>query len=321
MFAIVRSHWLAVLATAGFVAGLVVDAAAQPDAAHTPVIATERTLPTRPPYAEFVAGTGLVESAERDVLVAAPVTALVERVHVAVGEHVAAGAPLLTLDRRITAADRATRDAAVGAARAQRAERRAALADARARLQLVEAIEDARARSTEELLARRGEVALAEARLAAADADLQVREGEAAQARVADEERVVRAPRAGEILAVAVRPGEVASAGGEAAVRMGRTDRLHVRVDIDENDAWRVVPGARARLYLRGNAALQADLRFEHVEPYVRPKLSLSGAATERVDTRVLQLVYSLPAATLPLWIGQQVDVVVEAPARPVAGR
>jgi hypothetical protein len=44
----------------------------------------------------------------------------------------------------------------------------------------------------------------------------------------------------------------------------------------------------------------------------VRPKTSLTGASTERVDTRVLQLVYSLPSDRLPLYVGQQVDVIVE---------
>ena len=34
---------------------------------------------------------------------------------------------------------------------------------------------------------------------------------------------------------------------------MGNLDQLHVRVDIDENDAWRFRPGGRAIAYLRGN--------------------------------------------------------------------
>ncbi|MFO7601887.1 MAG: secretion protein HlyD, partial [Candidatus Desulfacyla sp.] len=50
----------------------------------------------------------------------------------------------------------------------------------------------------------------------------------------------------------------------------------------------------------------------EYVERYVIPKRSLTGESTERVDTRVLQVVYSFPRAKLPVYAGQQVDVYIE---------
>lgn len=69
---------------------------------------------------------------------------------------------------------------------------------------------------------------------------------------------------------------------------------------------------------MRGNRDLAVDLRFEYVEPYVIPKKSLTGGSTERVDTRVLQVVYSFPSGAIPAYIGQQVDVFVDAqPASP----
>lgn len=72
-----------------------------------------------------------------------------------------------------------------------------------------------------------------------------------------------------------------------------------MRVDIDENDAWRFRPGAPALAYVRGNPDLKTPLRFERFEPYVIPKQSLTGDTTERVDTRVLQVIYSLRASTV----------------------
>src|SRR5262249_39172606 len=50
------------------------------------------------------------------------------------------------------------------------------------------------------------------------------------------------------------------------------------------------------------------------------PKRSLTGASTERVDTRVLQILYSFEREALPVFVGQQVDVFIEAPpiAEPV---
>jgi hypothetical protein len=44
----------------------------------------------------------------------------------------------------------------------------------------------------------------------------------------------------------------------------------------------------------------------------VIPKKSLTGDSTERVDTRVLQALYSFDRKQLPFYIGQQMDVFIE---------
>ena len=43
------------------------------------------------------------------------------------------------------------------------------------------------------------------------------------------------------------------------------------------------------------------------------PKKALSGYATERVDTRALQAIYRLKANGNALFVGEQVDVYIEA--------
>jgi hypothetical protein len=45
----------------------------------------------------------------------------------------------------------------------------------------------------------------------------------------------------------------------------------------------------------------------------VIPKRSLTGQNTERVDTRVLQVIYAVQSGDLPLYVGQQVEVYVDA--------
>jgi HlyD family secretion protein len=45
----------------------------------------------------------------------------------------------------------------------------------------------------------------------------------------------------------------------------------------------------------------------------VVPKKSLTGESTERVDTRVLQVLYSFPRGSLNAYVGQLVDVNIEA--------
>src|SRR6185436_8548510 len=100
---------------------------------------------------------------------------------------------------------------------------------------------------------------------------------------------------------------------GTPLIVLGDTRRMHVRVDVDENDAWRIRPDAAAEASLRGNSSLKTPLTFVRIEPYVIPKRSLTGESTERVDTRVLQVLYKFPRAALPVYVGQQMDVFIEA--------
>jgi len=126
--------------------------------------------------------------------------------------------------------------------------------------------------------------------------------------------RTVSAPIDGEVLRVNINPGEFALAGAvtQPLIVMGRTDPMHVRIDIDEADISRYRPGARAMASLRGDAARKLQLSFVRVEPLVVPKRALSGLTTERVDTRVMQLIYAIVEDGMAILPGQQVDVLIE---------
>jgi HlyD family secretion protein len=142
-----------------------------------------------------------------------------------------------------------------------------------------------------------------------------------AQARVVatDLERlVVRAPIAGQILRLNVRLGEFASAGplADPLVAMGAVDPLHVRVQIDEEDAARISSGAPAEATLRGDATTRIPLTFVRFEPQAIPKTNLNGGG-ERIDTRVVEAIYSFNRGELSAFVGQQMDVYVTA--RPIA--
>jgi multidrug resistance efflux pump len=124
----------------------------------------------------------------------------------------------------------------------------------------------------------------------------------------------VTAPVDGEVLQVNVRPGEfVGAPAGQALIVLGNVQLLHVRVDIDEHDIPRFQPGAPAMATLRGDPQAKFKLTFERVEPYVVPKKSLTGDNTERVDTRVLQVIYSIENHSRTLYVGQQVDAFIDA--------
>jgi multidrug resistance efflux pump len=141
------------------------------------------------------------------------------------------------------------------------------------------------------------------------------------QARVDLDKTAVKAPIDGAILKVNVRLGEYAPAGvlSDPLMTMGSVNPLHVRVDIDETETWRVRPGQAALVRLRGNPGISAPLSFVRFEPYVLPKRSLTGETTERVDTRVLQAIYEFAPSEFPAFVGQQVDVFIAAPSRGAA--
>ncbi|MGH7169023.1 MAG: HlyD family secretion protein [Gemmataceae bacterium] len=129
---------------------------------------------------------------------------------------------------------------------------------------------------------------------------------------------ITRAPMDSVVLQVNVRPGEfVAPISNQAQVVLGTlTDHINIRVDIDEHDIPRFQPGAPAKASLRGAPDKTYPLTFVRIEPYVIPKKSLTGDNTERVDTRVMQVIYSLKPEGKPIYVGQQLDVFIDVSAK-----
>jgi multidrug resistance efflux pump len=345
----IRTYLIPLLAIAGMIFAVVtVIRTSRPRVAAPPVIE-----PPSAPFEAFVAGSGLVEAASQNIAVGTPVPGVVTAVDVRVGQDVRAGDPLFRIDDRELRAEVEVRRAALEVAERQlerlrlqpRAEElpvyearvreaETALADERAQLEIWEKVDDRRAVSETELVRKRFAVKSAEARLLAARAqlalmragawgpDVEVAEAQVRSARAAleaavteVERRVVRSPIDGRVLQVNVRVGEYAPAGPlqTPLLLLGSVDPLHVRVDVDEHEAWRVRPGADAVVFVRGNRDMNAPATFVRFEPYVVPKRSLTGESTERVDTRVLQLIYRFDPAVLPVFVGQQVDVYIQA--------
>ncbi len=303
-------------------------------------------------YPNQVGAVGLVEASSENIAVSLPVPGLVTSVLVKAGDNVRKGQPLFALDDRDLRAELALRQSTaelaqvkltrleasprpeeIPPAEARVREAQAQLSDTETQLRMIEAVKDKRAIKEEDVQRRRRAVDAARARVQEAQAqlsllkagtwrpDLEVARAEVKQAQqqvarlMADLARLtVTAPIAGQILQCKVRPGEYAQAGtlSQPLILMGDVSHLHVRADIDEKDAWRVRPGVAAVASVRGNAGQRFPLEFVRLEPYVVPKRNLTGDATERVDTRVLQAIYRLPAAAA-LHPGQQMDLSIEA--------
>ena len=309
--------------------------------------------PATSPFADSLAAAGIVEAQTENIAVGSATPGVVTAVLVKVGDEVKAGTPLFRLDDRQLRGELAVKQAAIaesrsGLVRLEAEPRKEKIPVLAASVKEAEAIvireTDALRRSQEtfnrrvtteqELIERKEALALAQAALAKAQADLDLleagswqydrdvaqatlsrAEAEAANIEIELDRLVVRALVDGRVLQVNVRPGEfVGTPPNQPLIVLGNTDRLHVRVDIDEYDITRFQPEARAVALPRGDLQEEYPLEFVRVEPFVVPKKSLTGDNTERVDTRVLQVIYKFDTTGRPpLFVGQQVEVFIDA--------
>jgi HlyD family secretion protein len=283
----------------------------------------EATNPPAPPpasgFQSTVAAVGLVEASTENISVGTPLAGVAARVFVTAGDTVKVGDPLFELDTRHLRADLEVRRQALAVARARVGVAEAQLGDLTRQLGFVEQVKDTRAVSADEITRRRSAVETASAALAEARAQAGAAEAQVAAVQTEIHRSTVRAPLDAEVLQLKLRVGEFAPASVTSTplVLLGRSKPLHVRVDVDEHEASRVRPEAPAVGHLRGDASVKAPLQFVRFEPFVVPKRSLTGDSTERVDTRVLQVIYRVGSDDLPLFVGQQLDVFIEAaPAR-----
>lgn len=252
------------------------------------------------PFPSYVAGAGIIEASTGNIIVGTPLSGVVVELYVHEGSEVQVGDKLFKIDDRELQAQ-------LLPAMAKIKEIAARLAQAKSQFELANSLSDKRAISVEELNNRRFAVQLAEAELASAQAQVK-------QIQMDIERYTVCALIHGRVLQNKIRIGAFVQGGvpSDSSMLIGNDDRLFVRADIDENDAWRIQPEAHAVAFVRGNPNLHTTLKFERVDPYVLPKTSLTGDSTERVDTRALQVIYSFDHTTLPIYVGQQVDVFIE---------
>jgi HlyD family secretion protein len=321
----------------------------RPVAGHPP----PPIAPARNPFADALAAAGLIEARTENIAVGSPTAGVVVEVFVTVDDDVQPGKPLFRLDDRELRGDLAVKRAAVLQAKSELirleaeprkekipvqaavvAEARASVTRERDALRRAEETFARKVTTEQELVARREALAAAQAALERTQADLDLLEAgswqydrdvastavsraqaEVDKIEVEIDRLVVRALVAGRVLKVDVRPGEfVGAPAGQPLVVIGDIGKLHVRVDVDEFDIPRFRPGAPAVAVPRGSLQQRYPLEFVRIEPFVVPKKSLTGETTERVDTRVLQVIYELdPAGLPPLFVGQQVEVYVDS--------
>src|SRR6266852_2113792 len=281
------------------------------------------------PFTSSIFGPGIVEASSENIAISTPVSGIVAAIYVKWGDRVKAGAPLFKVDTRDLEAQLLPANAKVKEVEAQLLpatakvnEAQATAAKAENRLKVGERLEPGVSISVEEMANRRFNTGIDKAMVYSAQAQVEQIKSQIASARAQVEQitrdvevRTIRAPISGRILQMKTRLGEYAQSGvlSTPLMLLGDDTRLHVRVDIDENDAWKFRPCAAAMGSVRGNPEIKTPLQYARTDPDVIPKTLLTGDTTQRTDTRVLQVIYSFDPGSLPLYVGQLMDVFVEA--------
>jgi HlyD family secretion protein len=135
----------------------------------------------------------------------------------------------------------------------------------------------------------------------------------------------IRAPIDGVVRSIQAAAGSYVSAQGAydsytggmnpLIVMSTPDDHLQVRVYVDEILINRLADPAKmsAEMFIRGTD-VHVPLTFTRIQPYVSPKIELSDGRQERVDLRVLPVIFHFASTkTLHLYPGQLVDVYVSA--------
>lgn len=344
-----KKYVLPILAGIGLILGIVAVIITRRDPPTPPI----PFAPSTPPFTHFVAGEGVLEAESEDISIGTPYTQIVDEVFVVSGDQVTQGGPLFKLNTDVFEAELAEAQAALAVAQASYQKQLDLPRDVdvppyRSRIQqaesdfmnmwkqyeLVDKLENPKAVSRDEYnkrkysaLSAKYKVQEMEEELARIEAgswvrDLEISREEIRQAQkkvetlaVEIERSTVKAPLDGFVFRVNIRKGETAQVGEtqNPLVLFGSIDPMHIRVDIDEADAWRVIPGAPGKAFMRGNSNLNSPLTFVRLEPYLVPKQALTGDTGEKVDTRVLQLIYKLDNPDLPIFPGMLMDVYLES--------
>jgi len=323
----IRKYLLPALALLGVAAAVAI----VHEGNRTPTKAKPLFQPAEAPFSSYIFGPGIVEASTENIAIATPVSGIVTAVYVMWGEQVKSGAPLFKVDARDLEAQLVPANAKVNEVEAQLSPVRAninqakeTLAKAENHLRIGEGLVPGVSISTEDLANRKLDVGVDKAAVDSAEAQLQQIKAQIASAKAQVQQlkdqikiRTVRAPVSGAILQMKIRPGEYAQAGVLATPLMvlGNDTVLHVRVDIDQSDAWRFQPNAPAVAFVRGNSNLKTTLQYVRTDPDVVPQALLTGDATQRTDTRVLQVIYSFKRSALPSYVGQLMDVFIQVPS------
>lgn len=254
--------------------------------------------PPSSPFMHYISASGIIEATDKNILLGSPEQGLVQKLWVKVGDYVQKGDPIFELDTRVLKAKLLVQQLNIEVAKAD-------LKKYQDQLQQFKLVEDLRSISQEDFITRENNVRIAEAKLKTAEAEF-------LQTQQLIDRLVIRAPTNGVILQTNIRVGENIPSD-QAPIILGDIKQLQLRVSIDEQNASQFKENSSAVAIPKNNTTVMFPLKFMRIEPFIIPKRSLTGLSQERIDTRVLQVIYSFEYPTqYRVYVGQQMDVFIE---------
>ncbi len=270
--------------------------------------------PASNPYASGIYANGIIESYQANgvnINMYPEVPGTISKILVHEGDRVKKGAPLVLIDDSVQRATVAQQKAQIGLADAS-------LKSAQDQLDKVRRSFDLNPRSVSK---SDMDNAVNAVNVAQANTDVVRKQYELAQTLLS--KYTLRAPAAGTILSINVAVGSYVSAQGSydtysqglsPILVMGSSEAvIGVRCYIDEILISRLPPPSQmiARMTIRGTN-VNVPLEFVRVQPYVSPKIELSSQRTERVDVRVLPVIFRFERPKdADVYPGQLVDVYI----------
>jgi multidrug efflux pump subunit AcrA (membrane-fusion protein) len=275
--------------------------------------------PTESPFDKVVCGTGLVETNTRNINLGSFVSGIVDRVFVNEGDEIKKGMILVQLDDRDIEADIQYLKKQLNAMNVKMKGSEILYEDSKDQLQRIERLKPGFSVSVDQQQRLRFASKKAINDMIQTKADYESSQALLHKAQVEKTRRIIRSPLDGTVLKVRIRKGEYVNVNVTSSILLtvGNITPLHVRIQVDEDDLHRLdlKKKNKAKAFLKDKKDIFFDLELVRVEPLVIPKVSLSGSQQERVDTRVIEIIYKIKEKEQifpQIYVGQQLDVYIE---------
>ncbi|MEI6846492.1 MAG: biotin/lipoyl-binding protein [Chlorobiaceae bacterium] len=284
--------------------------------------------PASNPYKRGIYASGVIETVQTsgaNVNIYPEVSGTVVNILVTEGQQVQAGAPLFILENSVQRSTAEQQKAQMESAQAQIAVAKATLKNLQDQFSKQKAswILDSRSVSKDALDTAENAVNIAQANLESTQKQYQAASKSYQTSNAILAKYAIKAVKGGTILSINTAVGSYISSQGVydtytggflPVLVMGNLQgNLAVRCYVDEILIHRIPDPSqmRATMLIHGTE-LSVPLKFVRVQPNVSPKIELSNKRTERVDVRVLPVLFSFEKPKgVSIYPGQLVDVYI----------
>ncbi|SFV55722.1 ABC-type export system, membrane fusion protein [hydrothermal vent metagenome] len=251
------------------------------------------------PYHSFIAGTGVIETRSKNIYVGSLVQGVVKKVAVKSGDTIKKGDLLFEIDDRAKKVQIPLQEEQIKVAQSK-------FDSAKHQLKLIENFK----KVSPHMVTNEKHATVLNA-FNEAKATLSLSKEKLKTLKEELKFYKIFSPIDGIVLQSLITKGSYFNTNSKALI-VG-SDKLSIRVNINEFDAWKFEPNSEAVAFVRGNPKQKIVLSYDYTTPLVVPKHNLTGLSTEATDTRVLQVIYSVKKIpNFPLYVGEMLDVFVK---------